>query len=304
MNQCLKIDWIVQAQQDGMLLRDFLRVEKKMSKKALAEVKFNGGTLLVNGEEVTVRKRLSQQDKVTVCFPPEKRSESLIPQKLELDILFEDDHYLLINKPAGLPTIPSREHPSYTLANGVLAYFAEHNIPGTFHAVNRLDRDTSGIVIIAKHSYAHDLLAKEQKQGNVERTYVAIVHGKLKEQKGTIAAPIGRKSTSIIEREVREDGQEAITHYEVIQATEEETTVSIKLETGRTHQIRVHFSSIGHPLLGDDLYGGKKEKINRQALHSRKASFSHPFSEKYDTFTAPIPEDMRALVERKERRKS
>ncbi|WP_209125544.1 RluA family pseudouridine synthase [Alkalihalobacillus sp. BA299] len=292
----LQITWTVAKDWEGKLLREFLKVEKKLSKRALADIKFAGGSLFVNGETATVRKTLQSGDEVTIVFPPETRSESILLEPIALDILFEDDHFLVINKPAGMPTIPSRDHLSGTLANGVLYYYDQKGISSTFHAVNRLDRDTSGIVVIAKHRFAHDLMAKEQKAGQIHREYIAIIHGQLMTEKGTIQAPIGRKSDSIIEREVRSDGQEAITHYTVLLQRDEETVVRVKLETGRTHQIRVHFASIGHPLLGDDLYGGERKKIDRQALHSYYCSFIHPFTYENITIEAKVPLDMQSWL--------
>lgn len=290
------IQWTVCDEHNGMMLRDFLRTEKQISKKALAEIKFAGGFLFVNDVEVTVRTVLKAGDIVTVIFPFEQPSATIQKENIPLHIVYEDDHLLVINKEANMATIPSFEHPSHTLANAVLYYYEQKNIQGTFHAVNRLDKDTSGLLIIAKHRYAHDLMTKQQKLGNVKREYVAIVHGVMKEQKGTIKKPIGRKEDSIIERVVRSDGQEAITHFEVVRRYHDRTVVQIELETGRTHQIRVHFSSIGHPLLGDDLYGGKLDQIKRQALHSSRCQFYHPFLEKTFTFTVEVPEDMKKLL--------
>lgn len=290
--------WSVGGDYQDELLRDFLRKEKKLSRQVITDIK-QYGQLLVNKENVTVRKVLKEGDEVTVVFPPEKRSEGLQPKEISLQIVYEDEHLLIINKQANLPTIPSIYHPDWSLANGVLYYYDQKQIPCTFHAVNRLDRDTSGLLIVAKHRYAHDLLAKQQKQGKINRTYLAIVHGHLKSEQGSIDAPIGRKEDSIIERVVREDGQEAKTNYKVVKRLEAKTVVQLSLETGRTHQIRVHMAYIGHPLLGDDLYGGKKTKINRQALHSCQLQFFHPFLDREMTFIAEIPIDMENLLKEK-----
>ncbi|OLO37169.1 RNA pseudouridine synthase [Alkalihalophilus pseudofirmus] len=288
----LQITWTVEENWEGKLLREFLKEGKKLSKRALADIKFAGGSIFVNGQFATVRKQLRLNDEVMIVFPRETRSESILPEKIRLNILYEDNHFLVVNKPSGMPTIPSRDHLRGTLANGVLYYYDQYGIPSTFHAVNRLDKDTSGIVVIAKHRFAHDLMAKEQKTGSIHREYIAIVDGQLMSEKGTINAPIGRTSDSIIEREVRSDGQVAITHYTVLSKSEEETVVRVKLETGRTHQIRVHFAYLGHPLIGDDLYGGKRNKMMRQALHSYYCSFIHPFTLEQITMEAPVPSDM------------
>lgn len=291
----ITLQWHVETNQHQCLLRDFLRKEKQISRLALTDIKKNG-KLLVNGAEVTVRSVVSLGDEITVVFPVEKRSEGLIAKNIPLSVVYEDEHLLVINKQAFLATIPSRYHPEQSLANAVLFYYDRNEIACTFHAVNRLDRDTSGLLIVAKHRYAHDLLTRQQRLGQVKRTYLAIVDGHIKSDKGTISAPIGRKQESIIEREVTDDGQEAVTHYQVIKFLENETVVQLQLETGRTHQIRVHMASIGHPLLGDDLYGGHLTKINRQALHSWQLQFFHPISKQPMSFDVSPPEDMSAFL--------
>jgi 23S rRNA pseudouridine1911/1915/1917 synthase len=287
--------WQVEKNNHNRLLRDFLRCEKEISRQALTEIK-QSGKLLVNGEYVTVRAVLQVGDQVTVIFPPEERSKGLHGMNIPLEIVYEDQHILIINKQANLPTIPSIYHPDHSLANAVVYYYDLLNIPCTFHAVNRLDRDTTGLLIVAKHRYAHDLLTKQQRLGKVKRTYLAIVNGKFENIEGIVKAPIGRKEDSIIERTVREDGQEAITHYKVIKKMNNETLVRLALETGRTHQIRVHMAWMGHPLLGDDLYGGPIEKINRQALHSWQVQFFHPFLNEELEFSVEPPIDMQEII--------
>lgn len=296
--QGITFHWHVPKNCHDHLLRDFLREEKQLSRQSLTEIK-RSGSLLVNGDPVTVRALLKEGDVVKVIFPPETRGQGLISIDFPLDIVYEDEHLLVINKPANLPTIPSIYHPDRSLANAVLFHYDKNNIPCTFHAVNRLDRDTSGLLIVAKHRYAHDLLTKEQKAGKVKRTYIAIVHGQLEELSGVINAPIGRKEESIIEREVRSDGQQAITNFKVIKRLEEDTVIELCLETGRTHQIRVHLAYLGHPLLGDDLYGGQLKKIDRQALHSFQLQFFHPLLEKEMNFSIEPPPDMSHIMNKK-----
>ncbi len=291
------IEWEVTKSEDNMLLREFVK-EKGISRAALTDIKFKGGNLMVNGMDETVRYMLSRGDKVTVCFPVEKRSEEMVAEDIPLTIIYEDDYVLVVNKPANLPTIPSREHPTGTLANALLYYYDKHCISSTVHVVTRLDKDTSGLLLVAKNRYVHHLLSQQQKEKSVKRIYKAIVHGELVHNKGTIDAPIGRSTTSIIEREVSEDGQDAVTHYEVKKALSDMTLVTVTLDTGRTHQIRVHFAYLGHPLIGDDLYGGKVEKIKRQALHSAELSFYHPFLKRTMNFHAPLPKDMEELVQK------
>jgi 23S rRNA pseudouridine1911/1915/1917 synthase len=296
--QGITLQWHVPETYHNSLLRDFLRKEKDLSRQGLTDIK-RSGTLLVNGKGVTVRHVLKEGDEVTVIFPPEERSSGLQPKELPLSIVYEDEHLLVINKQVNLPTIPSIYHPERSLANAILFHYDLNNIHCTFHAVNRLDRDTSGLLIVAKHRYAHDLLTKQQKIGNVNRTYLAIVHGLMENPEGMIKAPIGRKEGSIIEREVRIDGQEAVTNFQVVKQLDEETVVKLFLETGRTHQIRVHMSYLGHPLLGDDLYGGKLTKISRQALHSWQLQFFHPFLKQDMNFIVDPPDDMADIINQK-----
>ncbi|MGG1573340.1 RluA family pseudouridine synthase [Fictibacillus sp. NRS-1165] len=288
------ITWTVKEDEAG-LLREFLRVHKKISKSALADIKFTGGELLVNGEPSTVRKHVRTGDEVEVRFPPEEVSSHMDPVPMPLDILYEDEHLLIVNKPAGLPTIPSRYQTKGSLAQGVLSYYEQEGVHSTFHAVNRLDKDTSGLLMIAKHRFAHSLFSQQQKVKAINRTYLAGLKGLFKSLSGTVDAPIGRNEDSLVERMVTEQGQKAVTHYSVVKEIEGNTLVSLQLETGRTHQIRVHMSHIGHPLLGDDLYGGPIDLIARQALHSWKVSFFHPFEEKLMNVDAPLPQDLQQL---------
>jgi 23S rRNA pseudouridine1911/1915/1917 synthase len=297
MKKFFEISWVVTEDEAPVLLREFLK-NKQISKAALTDIKFHGGALFVNDEEVTVRASLSIGDVVKVYFPPEKQSESMESEDIALEIVYEDEHFLVVNKPPGMPTIPSLYQPKGSLAAGVLFYYEQNNIPSTFHAVNRLDKDTSGIVLVAKHRFAHSLMSKQQRDKTIKREYIAFVHGKMEHDKGTIHRPIGRNPNSIIERMVREDGQPSITHYEKVDyiSSYDFSVVRLQLETGRTHQIRVHMASIGHPLIGDDLYGGSSDLLNRQALHSDSTRFIHPFTREEVYIQVDIPEDMKNLT--------
>ncbi|ADU93240.1 RluA family pseudouridine synthase [Geobacillus sp. Y412MC52] len=291
----------IDEQHDGKLLRQFLQ-ENGISRTALTDIKFHGGALLVDGRPVTVRHVLRAGETLSVVFPPERTSDWMDAEAMPLDILYEDDYVLVVNKPAGLATIPSRHHPGGTLANGLLHHYRKQQLDSTVHIVTRLDRDTSGLVLVAKHRHVHHLLSALQQKGHVVRTYEAICHGVIVEDEGTIDAPIGRQSDSIIAREVREDGKPAVTHFRVLERLYGYTYVSLRLETGRTHQIRVHLAYLGHPLAGDELYGGSREMIGRQALHSRQLSFFHPFAGRWYTCSAPLPDDMELLIEAARRR--
>lgn len=290
------LSWEVNKEHQGMLLREFLKL-KELSKRALTDIKFQGGKITVNGDEKTVRTVLNESDRVQVFFPIEKPSEDLVAEDIPFEIIYEDDAVLIVNKPFGIPSIPSREHPKGTLANGLLHYYQSIGLPSTIHIVTRLDKDTSGLMLVAKNRYIHYLFSKNELK-NVERKYLAIVHGRMNECEGVIRAKIGRKNNSIIERVISEDGQEAITHFKVLKSFEDYSIVELVLETGRTHQIRVHMSSIGHPLIGDDLYGGQTNTLKRQALHSYQLSFTHPIDQSIKKFETGFPDDLKNWLQR------
>jgi 23S rRNA pseudouridine1911/1915/1917 synthase len=290
------VKWIIEQAHAGMLLRDFLKEIHGFSRRIIKTVILDGGEIMVNGIPQTVRYHLRVGDILQLTFPPEKISPGMVAEEMDLRMVYEDDDVIVINKAPGIAMIPSFHHPSGTIANGVLAHYAKHNIPYTVHVVTRLDRDTSGLTLIAKHRYSHSRLAEAQQTGVVRRKYKAIAEGVMDQVKGVIDAPIGRKEGSIIERAVQNTGKRAITHYQVIQEFGHYSLVEIELETGRTHQIRVHFSHVGHPLAGDDLYGGTKTLIKRQALHCYELAFDHPTTGKPIRLHAELPDDMLKLV--------
>jgi 23S rRNA pseudouridine1911/1915/1917 synthase len=285
------LEFTAEAVDHGKMLKEFIR-EKEISKSALTDIKFNGGFISVNGQEVNVRYIIKCGDRVSVAFPAEVPSAGMEAEEISLEIIYEDEYILVINKPANMNTIPSREHPAGSLANGLIGYYERSGICATTHIVTRLDRDTSGLVLIAKHSHVHHLFSKQQRAGGVKRTYEAFAEGTFDLDQGKVEEPIARKNDSIIEREVNPAGQYACTLYEVLNRSEGFTHIQLRLLTGRTHQIRVHMAYIGHPLLGDTLYGGNRDKISRQALHCREIKFFHPFLQKELKFSANLPVDM------------
>ncbi|MFL6977621.1 RluA family pseudouridine synthase [Bacillus sp. SN1] len=284
----------ITSAEDGMTVKEYAG-ELGISKRLLTDIKFGGGDLLINGEHVTVKYVLREGDLLVVKFPEEQVSETLLAEPVPLDILYEDEHVLVINKQPYVSSIPSREHPSGSIANGIIHHYQKNGVRATVHLVTRLDRDTSGVMLVAKHRFAHSILSSAQKNGLVKRRYAAVVHGRMTGE-GTVDAPIGRHPDSIIERRVTPDGQKAVTHFYVTRATDDITSVTLQLETGRTHQIRVHMSYLGHPLCGDTLYGGTRQKIGRQALHSEHLSFIHPLTQENMTFHAALPQDMKELT--------
>ncbi|RUL54277.1 RluA family pseudouridine synthase [Lysinibacillus antri] len=288
------------ATKDGELLRNAIN-QHGISKRGLTSIKFNGGLISVNGIEQNVRYALKKGDEITITFPPEVVSDGLIVEHGNLDIVYEDSTLLILEKPAFMNTIPSREHPTGSVANFISGYFQEKNISSTVHIVTRLDRDTSGLMCIAKHSHVHHLMGLQQKKQEINKQYEAIVHGHVEEDEQAIIAPIGRKETSIIEREVREDGQFSHTDVKVLKRGftkngEPISHVRLRLHTGRTHQIRVHMAFIGHPLVGDELYGGSRELFDRQALHCVFLELAHPLTKEKLTFSSKILEPMQKLI--------
>lgn len=287
--------WMINSEHVGMTIRDYLMEYHRFSRRILIAVKLEG-KILINGIPQTVRYSLREGDLLEISFPKEQVGEYMVKEEMDLSIVYEDDSVIVVDKPAGIATIPSLHHPTGTVANGILGYYEKHNIPYTVHVVTRLDRDTSGLLLIAKHRYSHSLLSTAQKAGKIKRRYKALVEGDLKQDSGTIDAPIDRKEGSIIERTVKETGKRAVTHFKVEKRLPLHTLVNIQLETGRTHQIRVHFSHINHPLAGDDLYGGKTDYIKRHALHCYKLAFEHPFTKEYIQLESSLPGDMKELL--------
>lgn len=282
----------VAEKQNGLSVKKFLRREKYFSRRILRAIINDKGRILVNGQSKRLVDRLKTGDILTVQLPSETIGRNMQPENIPLDIIYEDDFFIVLNKQANIAVTPSFNHPDGTIANGLLAHYKKNSLPYTIHIITRLDRDTSGIMVVAKHRYAHSLFSRIQEKIQLERHYFAILHGQLTGA-GTIDEPIGRKDGSIIERTVSPSGKRAITHYTVKQSTKHYSTVNVLLETGRTHQIRVHFSHKGFPIVGDDLYGGKRQAINRQALHCRRITFTHPLTGELLTFEAPLPTDLK-----------
>ena len=278
-------------------VKTFLK-KHEVSKGLLAKIKFRGGQILVNGQPQNSTYLLDIGDLVVIDIPAEEGFETLEAIDYPLEFLFEDDHFLILNKPFGIASIPSVNH-SNTIANYIKGYYVKQAYENQqVHIVTRLDRDTSGLMLFAKHGYAHARLDKQLQKKAIEKRYFALVKGTgLLEPQGDIIAPIARDIDSIITRRVAKGGKYAHTEYKVIASYGDIHLVDIRLHTGRTHQIRVHFSHIGFPLLGDDLYGGSLEHgIQRQALHCHFLSFCHPFLEEQLEISSPLPDDFKNLI--------
>lgn len=272
----------------NQILKQEFNISSRLMHKLIVEKHVS-----LNGKIADTRITVSSGDIVTVNLNFEEESENIIPIPMNLDIIFEDDAFLILNKPAGIAVHPSILHYEDSLSNGVKFYFESIGLKRKIRPVNRLDLNTSGLIIFAKNEYVQECLIKQMKSGIFKKEYIAIVSGYFKEKSGTINLPISRKNNSIIERCISSDGQEAITDYCVLQEFDNCSIVKCLLKTGRTHQIRVHMSAIGHPLLGDTLYGISPSLINRQALHSYKLSFIHPSSHSNIEFICDLPEDMK-----------
>lgn len=277
-----------------ILLRDFL-LSKLISKKTLTRIKFDGdGSIKVNHKEENVRYQLSLGDVVEVTLPSENYSQQVRFFDDPLDIMYEDEYLLIVNKPHHLSTIPSRNTNEKSLLEMVNFYFKKNHLLTIPHIVTRLDRNTSGLVLIAKHRHIHSLLSKLA----IDKYYLGLCHGNFYEHI-IIEANIARKNDSIIERMISPSGDYAKTVAKRVAyyPNRDISLVSYKLFTGRTHQIRLHSQHIGHSLLGDELYGGKTDLINRQALHCYHLSLNHPITfEKLD-IKCPLADDIQNILE-------
>lgn len=274
---------------------DFLK-QKGFSRQIIIQLKKTSQGILVNNQWAYVRTPLRTNDILTLRLLEEAPSENIVPVSLPLDIIYEDEDILLINKPADMPVHPSINNYDNTLANGIAHYYKMQGETFVFRCINRLDRDTTGLLIIAKNALSASILSNQMKKREIHRTYLAIVSGNPKKDTDTITAPIARKENSAIERCIDfQNGEQAVTHYQVITSREDYSLLKLSLETGRTHQIRVHMKYIGNPLLGDYLYNPDFSKIQRVALHSYRLNFIHPITEKNMDFSIPLPEDMANL---------
>ena len=278
-------------------IKQLAKEEFNMSDRLIAKLK-NKKKIYLNGIPVKVTTTLNPKDLVTFDLNYEEESENIIPTKMDLDIIYEDEAFLVINKPPFTPVHPSENHFTDSLSNGVKYYFNKINLNKKIRPVNRLDKDTSGIVIFAKNEYIQEKFIKQMENGNFNKKYLAILTGILNEKEGFISAPIARKNDSIIEREINfEKGQSLITHFKLLKTLPTQNSlVEFDLLTGRTHQIRVHSKYIGHPILGDSLYGTTSNLIARQALHAYKITISHPITKKKITLVAKLPEDIKQIL--------
>ncbi|WP_301876137.1 RluA family pseudouridine synthase [Limosilactobacillus oris] len=291
----LTVDDTLTGRIDKVLAHQFNQFSRSHLQKWIED-----GNVRVNGQPVKPKYKLAVGDQV-VIEPEAPQKVDLTPEKIPLDIVYEDDDVIVVNKPQGMVVHPAPGHPDHTLVNALLYHSPLSTINGEFRPgiVHRIDKDTSGLLMVAKNDLAHRSLAAQLKAKTNQREYMALVHGVIKQDAGTINAPIGRSKKDRKKQAVVSDGRHAVTHFKVLHRFRHYTLVSCRLETGRTHQIRVHMKSIGHPLAGDPLYGPRKTLPGRgQYLHARLLGFKHPRTGKELVFTAPLPEYFQQMLDK------
>ena len=276
-------------------INEILSLEFKISTR-LKNKLIKKNMIFLNDTTCDTRTPVKIGDKLIIDFNYEEDNSNIVPNGMDLDIIYEDDWLLVVNKPSGITIHPSILHFNNSLSNGIRAYFDKIGLKKKIRPVNRLDKDTSGLVIFAKCEYIQECLSLQMQEGILKKEYLCLVSGTINQKSGTINLPIARKEGSIMERWIDEKGKQAITHYKVIKEFKNYSLVECRLETGRTHQIRLHMASIGHPLLGDTLYGTSSSLISRQALHSYKIKFIHPITKKEIELIAKLPQDINTCI--------
>lgn len=294
------LTYTISSSEANMKISNFLK-SKGFSSQNIIELKKMERSVLINGEWMHMNYSLQENQELIIHIQENNSNKHIVPVKLPFSIVYEDEDLIVINKPADMPIHPSQNNYDNTLANAAAYYYeVEKKQPFTFRCINRLDRNTTGLTILAKNMYSANILANFMQERKIKRLYLAILDGSLEKKWGTINRPIGRKDNSTIEREINYiHGETAVTHYYKIHDYNQYQLAAFQLGTGRTHQIRVHMSSIDAPLVGDTLYNPKPSNtlLNRQALHAYRISFPHPITGKLMRFTAPLPEDMQSLLD-------
>ena len=288
-----RLKFIVPESCNGKLLRDFLRTECEVTSTLLKSLKQADNGIMLNNERVTVIVRIHTGDNIELNLHED--TPDIKPVELPFKILYEDEHLLVAEKPPFMAVHPVHGHIDDTLANACAYHAEQMGEKWVFRAVNRLDRDTSGAVLIAKNAYSAPILTQSAK-----KKYIAVCEGII-EESGTVDKPIRLKEGHTIERETGEGGVYAVTHYKPIEISNGHTLAEFELETGRTHQIRVHMASIGHPLAGDDMYGGSLKYISRQALHCTQISFKHPVTKEAMIIQSDLPTEFYSILARNEK---
>lgn len=291
------LEYTAVQEDSGLLLEQLLKERLHISGRMIQRLTRNKG-LFLNRRVPFLKKKVKNGDRIKMRIGDGTKEPPLQPVHLPLDLLFEDDALMVLNKQPGLMVHPVKEGQNQTLAHGIAFYRLQKGKSGFVRPVHRLDKETSGAILFAGNGYIHRLLDQQLGEGIIKRSYFAVVAGQLGApgEKGVINAPIGRDPFHPTRRQVKEEGEKAITRYEIKESYPSGTLVEVQLETGRTHQIRVHFSHLGHPLLGDSLYGGESSLIKRQALHAHQLVLIHPVTGQPLECKAPLPEDMEQLI--------
>lgn len=281
---------------DDLTLREVLLDKLNFSVRYVSKLK-RFKTVNVNKNFKKLDKKVKKGDLIEVSI--EEDMANFKPQDLNLDIVYDDFDLIMVNKPPFMVVHPTKSHFENTMANGVTDYIVKKGEDVKIRFVNRLDMNTSGLVIVAKNPFAQHVLSNEMKDEGFDKKYITVVKGIVEKDQGTIDEPIYRPTDDSVKRIVDPRGQESITHYKVIERLKDATVLEVKLETGRTHQIRVHMSHIGHPIIGDELYGSLDDDlINRQALHAYSLKFKQPRTKEILEFKTDIPKDMKELIEK------
>lgn len=315
------ITYVVPVEEDGWILKTILQKRMNISRKLVSRLKQTEEGIMLNGERVYISVPVRNGDRVEIRMEQES-SEDILPQPIPFDILYEDDHLLVVNKESGRIVHPTHGHYTNTLANGVVYYWIEQGKSYRFRPVHRLDQETTGVLVIAKNPYVHQHISEQMSQGKVDKKYIAIVHGVPNPSEGVVDGPIDRDPLEPHRRIVTPAGYSSLTRYWLLERYHDASMLQLKLETGRTHQIRVHMTSIGCPLIGDSFYRHSvyhemdvdraiteiedptiaenevvrlDQLMGRQALHASELSFVHPILHEMMTFTAPLPFDMETL---------
>ena len=292
-----RIDLPITAELAGVKVDTLLKKHLFLSGTVVRRIKWLEEGILVDGQRVNTRFCPQEGQVLSVQLSDPERRSGILPTPGDLDVVYEDEDVIVLNKAPGVPVHPGPGHYNDTLGNFLIDYYEKEGIESDFHPVHRLDRGTSGLMVIAKHPHAQEVLKNQLHTPAFRRGYLAVCEGVPHPASGTIDAPLGPKPGSLVEQMVLEDGKEARTHYTVLNTANGRALLALDLETGRTHQIRVHMAHIGHPLTGDFLYGTEnRELIPRPALHSARLSFCHPITREELSFSLPLPSDMELLL--------
>lgn len=287
--------YIIKPEESGITIKDYLK-KKSFSHALIANLKKYEDGIMVNGVRKYTDHHLVSDDELNVCIREKPTVSRIMATELKLSVLYEDEDLMVVDKQAGIPIHPSRLNNTETLANAVANYLTDKGIDPVFHCINRLDKDTSGLTIIAKNMYAASLLSEMIRIRTIRRDYLAICEGIFRNKQGSVCAPITRNGTSMIRYVDHENGEYAETDYQVTGEGNGLSLVKLTLKTGKTHQIRVHMKHIGHPLIGDRLYNPDNRIMERQALHAQKLTFTHPVTGMNISITSDIPADMESVI--------